>query len=109
MKSAKNKKDANTTIELEGIVIAALPKLEYTVEIEFKGIKHSVTCHVSGKMKTRYIELEKGDKVLLRISLYDIDRGIIFRRLTSRNKQQPQIQVVAEGEVQAPEGRVASV
>jgi len=95
MKSPKNKQTTDRIIELEGLVVAALPKLEYTVEIDYKGIKHSVTCHVSGKMKTRYIELEKGDKVLLRISLYDIDRGIIFRRLTSRNRFPSENVVVA--------------
>jgi len=80
------KQDSDKTIEVEGTVVGALPKLEYKVEIDFKGIKHTLTCHVSGKMKTRFINLELGDKVLLRISLYDIDRGIIFRRLTSRQK-----------------------
>lgn len=80
------KQDGDKTIKAEGTVLAALPKLEYTVEIDFRGIKHVLTCHVSGKMKTRYINLEVGDKVLVRISLYDIDRGIIFRRLTSRLK-----------------------
>ncbi|MBE0573667.1 translation initiation factor IF-1 [Candidatus Dojkabacteria bacterium] len=84
MKAEKH--DSDKTIEVEGTVLAALPKLEYTVEIDFKGIKHILTCHVSGKMKTRFIDLEVGDKVLVRISLYDIDRGIIFRRLTSRQK-----------------------
>jgi len=93
MKSAKNRSDLNKVVEMEGVVVAALPKLEYTVGIDYKGIKHNVTCHVSGKMKTRYIELEKGDKVLVRISLYDIDRGIIFRRLTSRIKPQVEAQV----------------
>lgn len=80
------KLDTDKTIEIEGTVVGALPKLEYRVEIDFKGLKHTLTCHVSGKMKTRFINLELGDKVLLRISLYDIDRGIIFRRLTSRQK-----------------------
>lgn len=89
------KQDSDKTIEVEGTVVAALPKLEYRVEIDFKGIKHTLTCHVSGKMKTRFINLELGDKVLLRISLYDIDRGIIFRRLTSRQK--PVVQVENNG------------
>ncbi len=89
------KQDSDKTIEVEGTVVGALPKLEYKVEIDFKGIKHTLTCHVSGKMKTRFIHLELGDKVLLRISLYDIDRGIIFRRLTSR--QRPVIQVENNG------------
>jgi len=89
------KQDSDKTIEVEGTVVGALPKLEYKVEIDFKGIKHTLTCHVSGKMKTRFIHLELGDKVLLRISLYDIDRGIIFRRLTSR--QRPVIQAENNG------------
>lgn len=79
-------KDKPEYIELEGVVTAALPKLEYMVEIDFKGIKHPVQCHVSGKMKTRFISLDLGDKVLLRVSLKDIDRGIIIRRLTQRNR-----------------------
>ncbi len=82
----QDKMDIDKVIETEGTVVAALPSLEYTVEIDFKGIKHTLTCHVSGKMKTRFIDLEVGDKVLLRISLYDIDRGIIFRRVTARQK-----------------------
>ena len=80
------KQETDRTIEVEGTVMGALPKLEYKVEIDFKGLKHTLTCHVSGKMKTRFINLELGDKVLVRISLYDIDRGIIFRRLTSRQR-----------------------
>jgi len=75
-------------IEFEGVVISALPELIYIVEIEFRGIKHQVKCHVSGKMRTNFIQLEKGDKVRLKISLYDIDKGIITRRLTSRHSPQ---------------------
>jgi translation initiation factor IF-1 len=71
-------------ILVEGTVTASFPELIYKVEIEFRGIKHELKCHVSGKMRTNFIELEKGDKVRVRISLYDIDRGIIVRRLTGR-------------------------
>lgn len=71
-------------IIVEGIVTVALPELMYKVDIEFQGIKHEVVCHVSGKMRTNFIQLEKGDKVRVKISLYDIDKGIIVRRLTSR-------------------------
>jgi len=92
MKLEKESSKEDKFIEVEGVVIKALPKLEYEVEIEFQGIKHKVVCHVSGKMKTRFISLELGDKVLIRISLYDIDRGIIFKRLTSRIK--PVVQAV---------------
>ena len=71
--------------EIEGVVKAALPELRFIVEVEFRGIKHTVNCHVSGKMKTRYISLEIGDKVRIQISLDDINKGIITRRLTLRN------------------------
>ena len=78
-------------IEFEGVVTTALPELLYIVEIEFQGLKHQVQCHVSGKMRTNFIQLEKGDKVRVKISLYDIDKGIITRRLTTRNPF-PQVQ-----------------
>ncbi len=71
--------------EIEGVVKAALPELRFVVEVEFRGIKHVVNCHVSGKMKTRFISLEIGDKVRIQISLDDINKGIITRRLTLRN------------------------
>jgi len=83
---AKNNNDSKkeAVVVVEGIVIAALPELIYRVEIDFKGLKHEVKCHISGKMRTNFIELEKGDQVRVKISLYDIDKGIIIRRLTSR-------------------------
>lgn len=71
--------------EIEGVVTAALPELRFIVEVEYRGIKHTVNCHVSGKMKTRFISLEVGDKVRIQISLDDINKGIITRRLTMRN------------------------
>lgn len=83
----KNKKPSlenDKSIVLDGVVVSALPALEYNVEVEFKGIKHTLTCHVSGKMKKNFIEIKKGDQVTVKISLYDIDRGIIVRRLTLR-------------------------
>lgn len=71
--------------EIEGVVMAALPELRFVVEVEYRSIKHKVNCHVSGKMKTRFISLEVGDKVRIQISLDDINKGIITRRLTMRN------------------------
>lgn len=84
-----NTSDSNTSneeksITMDGIVVKALPALEYQVQVDYKGIKHTLTCHVSGKMKKNFIEIKKGDEVTIKISLYDIDRGIIVRRLTSR-------------------------
>ncbi len=71
-------------ITVDGVVTEVLPGLEYKVDIEFQGLKHSMVCYVSGKMRTNYIQLEKGDKVRVEISVHDIDKGRITYRLTSR-------------------------
>ena len=71
-------------ITLEGVVTEVYPEMRYKVEVDFKGIKHSALCYVSGKMRNRFIEIKKGDKVRIKISLYDIDSGIIVFRLTDR-------------------------
>ena len=98
MRNNNNKEKApsskeNKTVEAEGEVISTHPNMKYTVAIDFNGLKHELTCYVSGKMKKNYIEIKKGDKVRVEISLYDIDNGIITRRLTERPRfgvQQPQ-------------------
>lgn len=71
-------------VTVDGIVTEVLPGLEYKVDIEFQGLKHTMVCYVSGKMRTNYIQLEKGDKVRVEISVHDIDKGRITYRLTSR-------------------------
>jgi translation initiation factor IF-1 len=83
-KNQSSKEDK--TIEAEGVVVATHPNMKYTVEIDFQGLKHEVKCYVSGKMKKYFIEIKKGDKVRVEISLYDIDNGIITRRLTERER-----------------------
>lgn len=80
-----NLKAKEQSITVEGEIIEILPGLEYNVEIDYKGMKHTLVCYVSGKMKTNFIQLAKGDKVRVEISLYNIDRGRIVYRLTKRN------------------------
>lgn len=79
----------NQFVFTEGTVIEERPELEYVAEIEFKGLTHTVLCYVSGKMKKNFIQIRKGDKVQVKISLYDIDKGIIIRRLNSRALNYP--------------------
>jgi len=81
-KEELEKKDDKIT--LEGVVSEVYPEMRYKVDVEFQGLKHSVVCYVSGKMRNRFIEIKKGDKVRIKISLYDIDSGIIVFRLTDR-------------------------
>lgn len=79
----KEEKNENE-IKVEGVVLRELPALEYEVEIDFKGLKHKLECYVSGRMKKNFIQIRKGDKVEVVISLYNIDKGRIVKRLTSR-------------------------
>ena len=61
-------------IEVEGVVAEVLPNCVFKVELP-NG--HMVVAHISGKLRTNYIRIVKGDRVALELSLYDLDRGRI--------------------------------
>jgi translation initiation factor IF-1 len=64
-------------ITMDGIVIDALPNALFNVELE-NGIR--VLGHISGKMRTNYIRIVPGDRVLVELSPYDLSKGrITFR------------------------------
>jgi translation initiation factor IF-1 len=64
-------------IQVEGIVIEALPNATFRVELPNK---HVVLAHVSGKMRMNFIRILPGDKVTLELSPYDLNRGRITYR-----------------------------
>ena len=64
-------------IEIEGIVVEALPNTNFKVELE-NG--HQVLAHISGKLRMNYIKILPGDKVKLELSPYDLSRGRIIWR-----------------------------
>ena len=66
-------------IELEGIVVEALPNAMFQVELP-NG--HRILAHVSGKLRMHYIRILPGDKVTVQMSPYDLMRG----RITWRSK-----------------------
>ncbi|WP_119344588.1 translation initiation factor IF-1 [Facilibium subflavum] len=66
-------------IELEGTVIETLPNTMFRVELE-NG--HTVTAHISGKMRKNYIRILTGDKVTVEMTPYDLTKG----RIKFRNK-----------------------
>ena len=66
-------------IEVEGVVIDALPNAMFKVQLE-NG--HEVLAHVSGKLRMNYIRIVPGDKVKLEMSPYDLSKG----RITWRGK-----------------------
>jgi translation initiation factor IF-1 len=64
-------------IEVEGTVLEPLPNTMFRVELE-NG--HRVLAHISGKMRMHYIRILPGDKVVVELSPYDLNRGRIVYR-----------------------------
>ena len=65
-------------IEVEGVVIDALPNAMFKGQLE-NG--HEVLSHVSGKLRMNYIRIVPGDKVKLEMSPYDLSKGRITWRV----------------------------
>lgn len=66
-------------IEIEGIVVDALPNAAFKVELENGKV---ILAHISGKLRMNYIRILPGDKVTVEISPYDLTKG----RITWRSK-----------------------
>ncbi|HCF48956.1 MAG: translation initiation factor IF-1 [Syntrophomonadaceae bacterium] len=64
-------------IEIEGKVIEPLPNAMFRVELE-NG--HKVLAHISGKMRMNFIRILPGDRVMVELSPYDLNRGRITYR-----------------------------
>ena len=64
-------------IEVEGVVVEALPNAMFKVKLEND---HIVLAHVSGKMRMNFIRLLPGDRVTLELTPYDLNRGRITYR-----------------------------
>ena len=64
-------------IEVEGVVVEALPNAMFKVKLEHD---HIVLAHVSGKMRMNFIRILPGDRVTLELTPYDLNRGRITYR-----------------------------
>jgi translation initiation factor IF-1 len=71
------RRSRDDVIAMDGIVVDALPNALFNVELE-NG--HKVLGHISGKMRTHYIKIVPGDKVLVELSPYDLTKGRITYR-----------------------------
>ena len=65
------------SIEQDGTIIEALSNAMFRVELE-NG--HTITAHISGKMRMHYIKILPGDKVKVEITPYSLDKGRITHR-----------------------------
>lgn len=64
-------------IEVEGTVVEPLPNAMFRVELK-NG--HKVLAHVSGKIRMNFIRILSGDRVMVELSPYDLNRGRIVYR-----------------------------
>ena len=71
------RKPRDDAVEVEGIVREALPNTMFRVEL---GDGRRVLAHIGGKMRKHFIRILPGDKVIVELSIYDLDRGRIVYR-----------------------------
>ncbi|MDD4606778.1 MAG: translation initiation factor IF-1 [Patescibacteria group bacterium] len=64
-------------LELDGEIIELLPATNFEIELE-NG--QTIRAYLSGKMRMHRIRLAVGDKVKVKISPYDLGKGIIVYR-----------------------------
>ena len=64
-------------IEVEGVVVEALPNAMFKVKLEND---HIILSHVSGKMRMNFIRILPGDRVTMELTPYDLSRGRITYR-----------------------------
>ena len=80
---------AKEVIEVEGRVIEALSNANFKVELigeNYKG--HTITAHISGKIRMNYIRILPGDVVTVEMTPYDLSKGrIIYRQPTVKKDQ----------------------
>ena len=75
-------KESKEKIELRGTVVDCLPGTQFKVKLDND---HEVLAYLAGKMRTYYIRVLLGDRVLVELSPYDLTRG----RITYRYKKRP--------------------
>jgi len=75
--NTEKKKDV---IEVEGVVIDALPSTKFRVELE-NG--HTILAHISGNIRRNFIRILPGDTVKVELSPYDLTKGRIVYRMSS--------------------------
>ena len=68
-------------IELEGVVVEAMPNAMFKVEIQGG---HIILAHISGKLRMNFIRILPGDKVTVEMSPYEGPHNLAFK-ITVKN------------------------
>lgn len=66
-------------LTVEGVVVDKLPNAMFRIKLAES--QNLVTCTISGKIRQHDIKILLGDRVLLELSIYDLTKGRIKRRL----------------------------
>lgn len=64
-------------LEFPGLVTELLPNAMFRVKLENE---HEITAHAAGKMRKNKIRVLTGDKVLVEMTPYDLNKGRITYR-----------------------------
>ena len=69
-------------LQFEGLVVEILPDARYRVELD-NG--HALVAYTAGKMKKNRIKTLAGDRVIVEVSPYDLEKGrLVFRQKDER-------------------------
>lgn len=69
---------AKEVIKIQGEVVESLPNANFKVKLS-NG--HIILCHISGKIRKNFIRILSGDKVMVEMTPYDLEKGRITRRM----------------------------
>lgn len=79
--SEKTDKKKEEAIQVEGVILTALPNTQFKVKVMLGKTEHELLAYVSGNMRKNFIRIIPGDKVQLEVSPYDLTRGRIVYRM----------------------------
>lgn len=75
--NSASKAAKKNVIEVEGVVLEALPSTQFRVELQ-NG--HTILAHISGNIRRNFIRILPGDTVKIELSPYDMTKGRIIYR-----------------------------
>lgn len=74
---------AKEVIEVNGIILEALPNTTFKVQITDENYPNLIVhARISGKMRINFIKILPGDRVTVELTPYDLTKG----RITFRHK-----------------------
>ena len=74
-------------LEFEGLVTEILPDARYRVQLD-NG--HQLVAYTAGRMKKNRIKTLAGDRVIVEVSPYDLEKGrLIFRHKDANSAPRP--------------------